>query len=434
MILQGNQRGGARQMANHLLNKEDNEHVEVHEVSGFACDSVHGAFQEIHAVSKGTKCNQFMFSLSLSPPRGAVVSNRQFEEALELVEKKLGLEGQPRVVVFHEKEGRRHAHCVWSRIEADASKAINLPHTKRKLQDVSRELYLQHGWEMPKGFIDPRYRDPRNFSYEEWQQAKRAGEDPRMLKVLFTQAYAQSDSRAALENALKERGFWLAKGDRRGFVAMDYKGEIYSLSRWMDVKPKTLEQRIGCADSLPSVEETKREISALMTENLKRHIQETKEKASKAAEPYRKKVQSMKEKHQDQRKTLVESQRERWQKEESARIARIPKGFKGIWARITGEHKKLRKINEWETQDCRARDADEKQNLVTHQLEERNRLRENMTNLRERTHQRCADLRCDIARYQKMGEPALSSSEGIGTTRSRTQSRATPSMSMAWKG
>lgn len=171
-----------------------------------------------------------------------------------------------------------------------------------------------------------------------------------------------------------------------------------------------------------------------MTENLKRHIQETKEKASKAAEPYRKKVQSMKEKHQDQRKTLVESQRERWQKEESARVARIPKGFKGIWARITGEHKKLRTINEWETQDCRARDVDEKQNLVTHQLEERNRLRENMTTLRERTHQRCADLRCDIARYQKMGEPAISSGEGKGASRTRMQSRSTPSMFLAWKG
>ncbi len=375
-----------------------------------------------------------IYSLSLSPPRGAVVSNKEFEDALELVEKKLGLEGQPRVVVFHEKEGRRHAHCVWSRIEADASKAINLPHTKRKLQDVSRELYLRNGWEMPKGFVDPRYRDPRNFTHEEWQQAKRAGEDPRMLKAVFTGAYARSDSRAALENALKEHGFWLAKGDRRGFVAMDYKGEIYSLSRWMDVKPKALEQRIGCADSLPSVEEVKKEISALMTETLKRHIQETKDKAQKAAAPYRKQVQSMKEKHQDQRKTLVESQRERWQKEEAARNARIPKGFKGIWARITGEHKKLRTLNEWETQDCRARDVDERQNLITHQLEERNVLRDNMANLRTRTQERCADIRQDIARYQKMGEPALSSGGGIGTTRSRTQTRATPSMSMAWKG
>ncbi len=46
MILEGNQRGGAKQMAKHLLNAKDNEHVEVHEVSGFVSDNVHGALRE----------------------------------------------------------------------------------------------------------------------------------------------------------------------------------------------------------------------------------------------------------------------------------------------------------------------------------------------------------------------------------------------------
>lgn len=35
MILEANQCGGAKRMADNLLNVEDNEHVEVHEVSGF---------------------------------------------------------------------------------------------------------------------------------------------------------------------------------------------------------------------------------------------------------------------------------------------------------------------------------------------------------------------------------------------------------------
>ena len=62
MILEGNQRGGARQMARHLTNTQDNEHVEVHEISGFMSGSVMGALDEIHAVSRGTKCKQYMFS------------------------------------------------------------------------------------------------------------------------------------------------------------------------------------------------------------------------------------------------------------------------------------------------------------------------------------------------------------------------------------
>jgi len=112
LILKGSQRGGAKQLADHLLKGEENEHVEVHEVSGFTAETVHGVFQEIHALSQGTHCTQFMFSLSLNPPEQESVAVNAFEKTLEEIEKKLGLEGQPRVIVFHEKEGRRHCHAV----------------------------------------------------------------------------------------------------------------------------------------------------------------------------------------------------------------------------------------------------------------------------------------------------------------------------------
>ena len=32
-------------------------------------------------------------------------------------------------------------------------KALNLPHYKLKLRDVSKQLYLQYEWNMPDGFI-----------------------------------------------------------------------------------------------------------------------------------------------------------------------------------------------------------------------------------------------------------------------------------------
>lgn len=51
MTLKGSQRGGARQMALHLLNGEKNEHVKVHQVRGFISDNVVGVFNEIYAIS-----------------------------------------------------------------------------------------------------------------------------------------------------------------------------------------------------------------------------------------------------------------------------------------------------------------------------------------------------------------------------------------------
>ena len=255
MILKAKERGDAGQLARYLLSMRDNEHVELHEVYGFSSDDLREAFCEADAIARGTRCKNYLFSMSLNPPEGAAVSKSTFEDTADQIEKKLGLENQPRAIVFHEKDGRRHAHVVWSRIDTERMRAINLPHYKTKLRDVSRALYLEHGWDMPRGLQDRRLRDPLNFSREEWQQAKRIDLDPREIKTVFRQCWENSDNRASLERAFKERGFLLARGDRRGFVAVDYRGEVYSLSRYAGVQTKDLEARLGDRQRLPLVDQ-----------------------------------------------------------------------------------------------------------------------------------------------------------------------------------
>jgi hypothetical protein len=178
MILNGNQLGGARDLALHLT-KPENEHFEIHEIRGFVADTLFGALKEAEAISRGTRCRQFLYSLSLNPPETENVPVAAFEDAIERVEKKLGLTGHARVVVFHEKQGRRHAHCVWSRIDTERMRAVRMSHDRLKLGDISRELYFEHGWKMPEGLIDPALRNPLNFDRQEWFKAKRAGKDPR---------------------------------------------------------------------------------------------------------------------------------------------------------------------------------------------------------------------------------------------------------------
>ncbi len=407
MILEGNQRGGARQMARHLMNTQDNEHVEVHEISGFMSDSVIGALDEIHAVSRGTKCSQFMFSVSLNPPQEELAPPEYFERAIAQIEERNGLSGQPRVIVFHEKEGRRHAHCIWSRIDADTMKAINLPHYKLKLNDISKQLYLEHGWNLPQGFIDKQYRDPLNFTREEWQQAKRMQDDPRMLKQLLMQAWQNSDSQQSFQNALKQHGFWLALGDRRGFVAVDYKGEVYSLSRWMDVKTKELKQRLSQPEQLPSVQEVKAEISQSMSDVLKKHIDAVQELRKQDYAPLKRTIQAMKIQHRNQRNVLDKQQEERWQSEAQQRIDRLPRGLTGIWRRITGKYQKIKLQNQAEVKNNDIRDRDEKQLLITRQLQERQRLQERIAQVRKRHNQGMVELRKDIGNYHEMGEQAL---------------------------
>ena len=400
MILEGNQRAGAAKMARHLMNLEENDHVEVHEISGFLSTDIHEAFHEMEASARGTKCSQFMFSVSLNPPHKENVPIEYFEQALDDIEQRLGLEDQPRIFVFHEKEGRRHAHCVWSRIDADSMTAINLPFYKQKLNDISKETYLKYNWDIPKGFLDKAYANPLNFSRQEWEQAKRAQEDPRLLKALFKNAWETSDNHAAYKNALREHGFWLARGDRRGYVAIDYKGEIYSLSRWSEVKAKELKQKLGNPKDLPSIEEVQDQIAQKMTPQIERYIADTKRKIEKERHPLQQAIKSLKERHRSERQALHAQQTERWTQEEKQRYERLPRGVAGLWHRITGKYQKVRRLNELETIRCERRDRNEKQALIENQLEQRNKLQTHVQTNRENNHDRLRELRQDISLYR----------------------------------
>ncbi|WP_207209833.1 relaxase/mobilization nuclease domain-containing protein [Tropicimonas sp. IMCC6043] len=274
MILNGSQRGGALKLAAHLLNLVENDHVKVHEVSGFSTEDLTGAFQETDAIAKGTRCQQFLFSLSLSPPETERVSIEQFEAAIEKAEARLGLSGQARMIVFHEKKGRRHAHVVWSRIDVDKMTAINLPFYKTRLKEVSKDLFLEHGWRLPDGLRDRENRDPRNFTLDEWQQAKRLGKDARDIKRTFQEAWAVSDTGDAFAHALEEKGYVLARGDRGRFVAVDVHGEVYAVPKFTGLRAKQVREKLGDAKDLRSVDVAKAYIAETMQPTLSRWQEE----------------------------------------------------------------------------------------------------------------------------------------------------------------
>ncbi len=403
MILKGNQRGGGKQLAAHLLKVEDNEHVHIHELRGFMSDNLHSALHEAYAVSRGTRAKQFLFSLSLNPPPNENVSVDAFEAAIKTIEQKLGLDGQPRAIVFHEKEGRRHAHVVWSRIDCEQMKAINLPFYKTKLRDVSCQLFYEHGWKLPQGLLDGNNRDSLNYSLREWQQAKRQGEDPKALQRMFQNCWAVSDNRPSFEQALQRYGLCLAKGDQRGYVAIDYRGEVYSLSRWLKVKTKALKERLGPAENLPGIQEVKARIAERMTDRLKTYIQETQARLKQRVQPYIQKKRSLQHQHQNERSQLQQKHEKRWQQESLERSQRLPKGFKGIWFRITGRYSKIRERNERETETCRIRDRREMQSLIDQQLTHRQKLQQQIQPVLEDHKQSVQSLRQEIARYMEMG-------------------------------
>ncbi len=386
MILKASQRSGATQLAYHLLNDE-NEHVTVHELKGFISDDVVDAFKEMQAIAKGTQCKKFMFSLSLNPPQHESVSVDDFEDAISRIEEELNIKGQPRCIVFHEKEGRRHCHAVWSRIDGQEMKAIKLPYFKQRLNGIAKELYIEHGWDLPKGFISKELSDPRNFTLAEWQQAKRHKIDPREIKNAMQQCWKASDNKASFEHAMTEKGFFIAKGDRRGYVALDWRGEVYSLSRSLSIKTKELKAKLGDTEVLPSVETVKAKIASNHIELYRQFSEELQLTHEFSRKPLSDKRKAMQQTHREARQALKQQQEVRSQQEQQARQSKIRKGLLGLWDFLSGRSKKQHQQNEQEAYAAELRDRQEKEKLIKAQLERRQALQAELQALREQQRQ-----------------------------------------------
>jgi hypothetical protein len=384
MILKGSQRAGAKALADHLMNDRDNDHVTCLELRGFLSDQLHGALSEMHAISKATHCKQFMFSLSLNPPTDHIATEQDFLEAADRAEQQLGLTDQPRAIVVHEKEGRRHAHVVWSRIDADEMKAINLPHFKNKLRDLSRDLFLDHGWQLPDGLATYGNKSPLNFTLEEWQQAKRQGLDPREIKQAFQQAWERCDSQIGFKNALEERGYFLARGDRRGFVALDVDGKVHAIPKWTGIKAKDVKAKLGSPDALPSVDETRASIRSKVTDQMRGYIRDIKDRQNSVLNPLRDQLRDMNKAHREERKKLKAGQDKRWADETKARSERLNKGLRGLFDRLTGKAKSIHLQNELDARKAAKRDQKQRDFMVVEQMKERRSLQRKVLKFRRR--------------------------------------------------
>jgi len=402
MILKGSQRGGAKQLGLHLLKTEENEHVELYDIRGFMSEDVIGALREAEAISKGTKCKQFLFSVSLNPPETENVRVGTFEQAIAAIEEKHGLADQPRVIIFHEKEGRRHCHAVWSRIDAETMTAKPLPFFKNKLMEVSKQLYLEHGWQMPKGFVNAKDRDPRNFTLAEWQQAKRVGRHAGELKTEIQEAWAISDTRQAFSHALEERGLYLARGDRRGHVAVTFEGEVISIPRAIGKKSKEVTQRLGKPTELRSVEETRQRIAKDILPKIASHVAKARADTQKNLANLNDRRLAMRAQHSEERCKLDSGQQARADQEAKDRAARFRKGLRGLLDRVTGKRAALEKQNQMEAVWALQRDREQRQALVFEQLKERQLLQVQIKAERSRHAAVLRELHHDRTNYRLM--------------------------------
>jgi hypothetical protein len=259
MIIKGGSRSNRRFFARHLLNASDNESVRVVEFKGFAHEDVDAALRDMEVVARGTRCKNFFYHADMNPREGEHLTPEQWERATDTLERNLGLEGQPRFVIEHEKEGRVHRHVVWQRIDLDTMTARSDSLTYQKHELAAREIERDCGLEPVASSLIKDREGPRpERRAKDWEgfRGEQTGLDPLEVRRQVSALWHESDSGAAFKAALESNGYILCKGDRRDFCIVDPAGDEHSLARRISgVKAAEVRERMQDIDreALPTV-------------------------------------------------------------------------------------------------------------------------------------------------------------------------------------
>lgn len=171
------------------------------------------------------------------------------------------------------------------------------------------------------------------------------------------------------------------------------------------MKSKELEARLGDRSALPSVDDVKEEISRRLSPRLEGFIKEVEAEAKQRMAMLDFRKGEILARHKEQRIRLWDAHEKRWLAEDRQRTQRLPRGFSGIWHRLTGQYGRIREQNERETVEAWQRDRAEKDALIFKQLEERETLQRDIKRHRARSSKTLMQLRADVANFRMNEQP-----------------------------
>lgn len=363
IVTKASQRENGQELAVHLQNARDNERIAVAEIRGAIARDLCGALQEWQAIAKATRCKKYLYHLSMSPdPRLGTLDRRLYKDFIARVEKKLGLKGHPRAIVFHIKEGREHCHVVWSRIIPGLLKAAQISHDRLTLQSITREFLKEHNLTLPANMQaanDSKDRPmPARMTLYEKHQQERTGISKEERTRQLTQIWQQTGTGNEFVQAIAKAGYQLARGDSVPYAVVDAYGEIHSLPRQIE-GAKTRDIRARLVDFPPealppatSIRDTVRQklYSAITTQfNHQTDAPwiQLRDAQTKRCTGFHARLAALKEKQKAERMALAKDQRDRLLRQREARLRVNARGLMAILCRIpairtliAGRHRK----------------------------------------------------------------------------------------------
>lgn len=242
MIIKAKVRAGPAQLADYLLRNDNvipstkkflahlNERAELLETRGWGADHLKDSLKlEADLARYATRCEKPFYHVAFRAAPGEELTPEQWRYCADKLEQAVGLEGHSRALVTHEKDGETHLHVVWSRCDPETWKATNMFRDHYHCKEVAREIEKELGLTQVRDKAPERELAAPTFNED--QQARRKGQDLDKARATIREAWERSDDGKSFADELKERGFTLAKGDRRDFVALDQEGSVYSIGK-----------------------------------------------------------------------------------------------------------------------------------------------------------------------------------------------------------
>jgi hypothetical protein len=271
--IKGKSRAGGRELADHLMNAEKNETVQVLLVNGTVAMGLHGAFQEMEATASGTRCKKPLYHAKISPdPKEPAMTPEQWNRSIEALREQLGLIDHAYAAVLHRKYGkahpeilREHIHVVFCRINPDTMLAMHDGHNYRQHELVARKLEQEFGHARIQGAhigreegVERPQRTPPDWVM---QQAAKSGIQPRDVADTVKQLWKEADSPRSFAAALPKEGLTLALGNR-DLVVLDQAGGLHTLARGLNLRVAEIREKLAGIDrlKLPTVEEAREAI------------------------------------------------------------------------------------------------------------------------------------------------------------------------------
>lgn len=123
MVIKGKCRGNGNQLASYLLS-DKNDKAEILEITGTtAPNDLNRSLVEMALSAISTKSQAGLYHAQINPdPREPGMTKEAWLKSVDILAKELGLEGQRRAIVLHEKDGRTHAHVVFERYQEGRGK------------------------------------------------------------------------------------------------------------------------------------------------------------------------------------------------------------------------------------------------------------------------------------------------------------------------